>query len=232
MDKHRLLHDYVGRNPDKVACVVDFDPSADKLLSLDFTHNNTELTPEDVADTVRFDGWLSNKLAASGCRYGIGGYMEHRTLYTRSELFTADSGSRGLHLGVDIWAAAGTPVYAALDGVVHSFNDNDHYGDYGPTIILKHNLDGLQLFTLYGHLSRPDLAGLHAGKTINKGEHIGHFGDMMVNGNWPPHLHFQLMFDMEGWVGDYPGVGYYAKRAEYPVNIPDPDVLIKLNRYL
>ena len=49
-----------------------------------------------------------------------------------------DDEPRRLHLGVDIWADAGTPVYVPLDGRIHSFRDNNHFGDYGPTVILQH----------------------------------------------------------------------------------------------
>src|SRR6202012_4326545 len=120
----------------------------------DFTASNTELKPDDIIDTDKFSVWVSNKLEQHKARYGIGGYMEHRTLYARSEHFNTADEPRRLHLGVDIWAEAGTPVYTPLDGHIHSFADNDHFGDYGPTIILRHNLDGLTLYTLYGHLNR------------------------------------------------------------------------------
>jgi murein DD-endopeptidase MepM/ murein hydrolase activator NlpD len=130
-------------------------------------------------------------------------------------------------LGVDIWAEAGTPVYAPLNGHIHSFQDNDHFGDYGPTIILQHDLDGLSLYTLYGHLSKESLNGLTVGKPIVKGQQIALFGSQEVNGHWPPHLHFQLMFDMEGCFGDYPGVGRYSEKDIYLRNSPDPNLILR-----
>jgi len=227
MNKHTLLSSYIKSHPDRIGKVVDYNPETDGLFPFDFTAANTELSPEDVLNTEKFSSWVNSTLKENNCRYGIGGYMEHRTLYARSELFNTEEEPRRLHLGVDIWADAGTPVYSPIEGIVHSFQDNDHFGDYGPTIILQHELDGLTLYTLYGHLNRGSLNGLTIGKHIAKDEQIAVFGNQSVNGHWPPHLHFQLMFDMEGKRGDYPGVGYYSEKESYLQNIPDPNLILQ-----
>jgi murein DD-endopeptidase MepM/ murein hydrolase activator NlpD len=132
----------------------------------------------------------------------------------------------GLHLGTDIWAAAGTPVYACSDAVVHSFQFNDHFGDYGATIILKHDFDGSDLYILYGHLSLSSLRGLEEGLSIAKGTAFAEFGKKEENGYWPPHLHFQVINDMQGFKGDYPGVCQYSRREAYLLNCPNPDFIL------
>lgn len=228
MNKHIQLQDFIRNHPDEISKVVDFNSETDRLLKFDFTAANTELDPEDVNNTAKFSLWVNGKLKNNNCRYGIGGYMEHRTLYARSELFnTGDEEPRRLHLGVDIWAEAGTPVYAPVNGLIHSFADNNNFGDYGPTIILQHQFDELELYTLYGHLNRESLAGLSVGDSIVKGQQIAVFGNQDENGHWPPHLHFQLMFDMEGCSGDYPGVGRYSEKDKYFKNIPDPNLILQ-----
>ncbi|PTQ99819.1 peptidase M23-like protein [Mucilaginibacter yixingensis] len=226
MDKHQLLQQYLENNPHKKGKVVDIDLQHDCFLPLDFTDQNQELTLQDLVDTRLFSNWVEAKLAESGCRYGIGGYLEHRTIYGRSNLFGAGKEPRRLHLGMDIWSPAGTPVYAPLQGTVHSFHDNDHFGDYGPTIILQHDLDGLILYSLYGHLSRQSLDGLAVGQSIAMDQQIASFGTSAENGQWPPHLHFQLMFDMEGMWGDYPGVCRYSEMERYRANVPDPALVL------
>ncbi|HZX58542.1 MAG TPA: peptidoglycan DD-metalloendopeptidase family protein [Mucilaginibacter sp.] len=227
MDNHFLLQDYIKSHPDEIGKVVDFNPATDLLFPFDFTFSNTELSADDVADTAKFSAWVNKKLKDTNSTYGIGGYMEHRTLYARSELFNTGDEPRRLHLGVDIWADTGTPVYAPLAGYIHSFRDNNNHGDYGPTIILQHQLNDLTLYSLYGHLSRNDLEGLHIGDKIAKGQKLGSFGNQDENGHWPPHLHFQLMFDMEGLVGDYPGVGKFSEKDKWLKNIPDPNLILK-----
>lgn len=139
---------------------------------------------------------------------------------------------RRLHLGTDIWGLAGTPVYAPLGGMVHSFAFNDHFGDYGATLILLHQLDGLPFYTLYGHLSLRDIAHISEGQYVNRGQEIAHFGQPHENGHWPPHLHFQIIFDIGLYEGDYPGVCRYAERERYLSNCPDPDLVLQMNRYI
>lgn len=208
--------------------VVAFDPEKDNLLLLDFTEANTSLTAAIVEDTQLFSNYIQQQLTNAGSLYGIGGYDEHRTVYSRSRVFDAPDGEepRRLHLGVDIWGTAHTAIFAPLDGIIHSFAFNDHYGDYGATIILQHQLDGFLFHTLYGHLSLQDLTGITEGKPIRAGERIAHFGEPKENGHWPPHLHFQLVIDMEGKRGDYPGVCQFSKRAQYLANCPDPDLIL------
>ena len=227
MDAHARLAAYVKNHPEKVGKVVDFDAAADKLYPFDFTAANIALSPDTFSDIVKFSAWVNKKLSTSNCRYGIGGYMEHRTIYARSAHFNTAAEPRRLHLGVDIWGAKGTPVYAPLQGKVHSFLDNDNFGDYGPTIILAHDLDGLKLYSLYGHLNRESLERLAVGQPVNQNQQIARFGAIEENGNWPPHLHFQLLFDMEGKTGDYPGVCRFTEKEIYLKNIPDPQLILQ-----
>ncbi|GAB2701232.1 hypothetical protein GCM10027037_27960 [Mucilaginibacter koreensis] len=224
---HEQLAAYLQQHPEAVGKVVDFNQDTDRLLQFDFTAANTELSADDVADTPKFSAWVNEKLQAGGYRYGIGGYMEHRTLYARSAHFNTESEPRRLHLGVDIWAPAGTPVYSPLQGQVHSFQDNNHFGDYGPTIVLQHKLNDLTLYSLYGHLNRESMINLYEGMPVAVNQQIAAFGTEEENGGWPPHLHFQLMFDMQGYKGDYPGVCRYSEQGVYQRNIPDPELILQ-----
>ncbi|MES2809092.1 MAG: peptidoglycan DD-metalloendopeptidase family protein [Bacteroidota bacterium] len=227
MSPTNQLTTYLNNNPIAIGKIVDYNPATDKLYPFDFTANNTELDIDTVTDSEKFSAWVSNKLKAGNYKYGIGGYMEHRTIYARSSHFDTADEPRRLHLGIDIWGDAGTPVYAPLDGTIHSFQDNNNFGDYGPTIILQHNLDGLILYSLYGHLSRQSLMGLTVGQVINKDQQIATFGHADENGNWPPHLHFQLMFDIGDKRGDYPGVAKFSEKDKWIQNIPDPNIILR-----
>jgi len=227
MDASARLSEWLKDHPKTINNVVDFNAETDHLFKLDLTSANTELSANIVNNTQKFSEWVSKKLADNNCRYAIGGYMELRTIYDDRPQFDAEGERRNLHLGVDIWGDADTPIYAPLAGKIHSFQDNDNFGDYGPTIILKHELDGLALYSLYGHLSRKNLVGLSVGLQITTGQQIANLGAAHENGNWPPHLHFQLMLDMEGWIGDYPGACRKSEQAKYLQNIPDPAILLQ-----
>lgn len=214
--------------------VVPFDPKKDKLLRMDFTAANKDINEQLLVNTSAFNRYINALLQRNNCTYGIGGYNEHRTIYSRSNVFDAgDSSSepRRLHLGIDIWGKAGAPVFAPLEGTVHSFAFNKQFGDYGATIIVQHRLNEEAFYILYGHLSLADLEGLTAGKYIKKGEIIGHFGEPDENGGWPPHLHMQVITDMQAYVGDYPGVCRYSEREKYLNNCPDPDLILGMMQF-
>ena len=217
--------------------VVPFNAAKDKLLLLDFTENNTDLTDSILSDTKKFSHYIQDKLSAANARYGIGGYAEHRTIYKRSELFnetkkmgSQDEESRRFHLGTDIWGKVFTPVMAPLGGKVHSFAFNNRFGDYGATIILSHRLANNSFYTLYGHLSLASIKNLNDGDTINKGDVFAEFGITQENGNWPPHLHFQIIKDLQGMKGDYPGVCKFSERETYMTNCPDADLILGMMR--
>ena len=221
--------------------VVPFNVSKDKLLLLDFTKSNTDLTDSILSDTKIFSRYIQDKLAAVNARYGIGGYAEHRTIYKRSELFneTKKTGiqniedePRRFHLGIDIWGKVFTPVMAPLDGKVHSFAFNNRFGDYGATMILSHRLESNSFYTLYGHLSLASLRNINDGDTIKKGDVFAEFGIPQENGNWPPHLHFQIVIDLQGMKGDYPGVCKFSERKAYMANCPDADLILGMMKYV
>jgi len=217
------------------APVIPFDPGTDKLLLLDFTENNKSLTEDILKDTTKFSLYINNLLADASARYGIGGYDEHRTVYSRSKVFDAPVAGeepRRLHLGTDIWGKPYTAVMAPLDGIVHSFAFNNQFGDYGATIILSHQVNGYTFYTLYGHLSLSSLKNLYEGQNIRKGQVFAEFGIPYENGHWPPHLHFQIILDMKNRKGDYPGVCRYSEKEEWLKNSPDPDILLQLSRYI
>jgi murein DD-endopeptidase MepM/ murein hydrolase activator NlpD len=220
---------------DDFHAVVPFKPGFNKLISFDLTAANTALTADIVSDVGRFSTYIETQIREAGAAYGIGGYGEHRTVYGRSSVFDPELPAqepRRLHLGLDVWGAAATPIFAPLAGEVHSFAFNNRYGDYGATIILAHQLEDHRFYSLYGHLSLADLEPLEPGMLIEKGTRFAHFGEPEENGFWPPHLHVQLIRDIGDARGDYPGVCRYSERHQYLSNCPDPDLVARLYRYL
>ena len=221
-----------------LAQVVSFNPKTERLAAIDLTLNNKDVTEEIFNDTEDFTKYVEGKRKAGKAKYLIGGYNELRALYGRSELFAGNSNGRNqgearrLHLGVDIWGETGTRVHAPLGGMIHSFAFNHHYGDYGATIVLLHQLDGFPFYTLYGHLSLKDIENIKAGKYVSRGATIAHFGEPNENGHWPPHLHFQVILDMELKEGDYPGVCKYSEREKYLANCPDPDLMLQMRQWI
>ena len=152
-----------------------------------------------------------------------------RNIYKRSIHFSSQAEEeRNIHLGVDLWCPPGTSIFAPFDSVVHSFNNNLNFGDYGPTIILKHSLGDVDFYTLYGHLSLASLDNLEVGQSFNRADKIAELGDASVNGDYPPHLHFQIIKDIQDYSGDYPGVCSKSDLDFYEEYCPDPKSILNI----
>jgi 4-aminobutyrate aminotransferase-like enzyme/Ser/Thr protein kinase RdoA (MazF antagonist) len=211
--------------------VLELDLKTARKLFFDFSVGSRELALTDPSDTAVFTGSLFGRIEAAGAAVGIGQYNEARQLYT-SDIFKAEESGmqewRTVHLGIDLFMPAGAPVCAPLDGVIHSFRDNAGRLDYGPTIILEHqaNEGRIKFFTLYGHLSADSLKGLHPGQPVKKGARLARIGDYPINGDWPPHLHFQIMTDLLGKEGEFPGVALNSRRDVWLSICPDPNLIL------
>ena len=209
--------------------VLPVDLNSPAVARLDFTAHNPRIATANLRDTGDFAKLVDELLAARHASIGVGGYLENRVIYRRSQHFGpgAVPEARSLHLGVDVWLPAGTPVLAPLPATIHSLADNDNFGDYGPTVILQHELEGTVFYSLYGHLSRQEWRALRAGQVLEKGEAFATVGPFPENGDWPAHLHFQLIADMQGRVGDFPGVAPPSERAVWAALCPDPNLVLQ-----
>lgn len=208
------------------------DPSIPKAsyIPLDLSINNTELKAVNVSDVEDLERYIWTSIKTNKARIAYGGYLEKRGIYQRSAYFnqTHPETERNIHLGLDLWIEAETPIFAPLSGTIHSFKNNMNYGDYGPTIVLKHHIEEFEFYTLYGHLSLESIEDLEVGVEVTQGEQIATLGTTKVNGDYPPHLHFQIIKDIQECKGDYPGVSNQLDLAFYKNNCPDPNLLLKL----
>ena len=209
--------------------VIDSTIPYSEYTALDLSASNQDLNELNITDSSQFETYIEHLLAKNKAKVAYGGYNEIRNLYKRSSVFNdLNTEERNIHIGLDLWIKAGTPVLAALDGIVHSFQYNDNLGDYGPTIILEHQLGNHVFYTLYGHLALENIATIKSGHFFAKGEQIAVLGDASVNGDYAPHLHFQIIKNIEGNSGDYPGVCSKNNLEYYLENCPDPNLLLKI----
>ncbi|MFS4467409.1 peptidoglycan DD-metalloendopeptidase family protein [Maribacter sp. 2210JD10-5] len=196
-------------------------------VTIDLSSKNPELLQFDITNPNSCQAYIDQVLKLKEGQVAYGGYLEERNLYSDKENFAQTVFPRNIHLGIDFWCIAGTKVLAPVTGTVHSFKNNDTKGDYGPTIVLKHKIDDIDFFTLYGHLSLGSIKSLTIGKKIDKGTILGTLGTPDINVNYAPHLHFQIIKDLENNFGDYPGVCNIKDLDFYRGNCPNPDLLLK-----
>ncbi|MEO6210617.1 MAG: aminotransferase class III-fold pyridoxal phosphate-dependent enzyme, partial [Gemmatimonadaceae bacterium] len=211
----------LGINPQLAPSIVLDLGVASDLISGDPRENTEPQLTARVHDTMK----------RAGASLAIGQWDEARLIYLAPEFAIAGSPGehRAIHIGLDLFAPVGTPVFAPFDGVVHASADNRAPQDYGPVIVLRHETDDeTEFFTLYGHLSRKSLDDRAPGSIVKAGEKVGSLGPAEVNGGWTPHLHFQITMDMLELGADFPGVAPASQRNAWLNLCPDPNLIARV----
>jgi murein DD-endopeptidase MepM/ murein hydrolase activator NlpD len=92
-------------------------------------------------------------------------------------------GFNRMHQGIDFAAPAGTPIYAAADGIIVSAKRE---GGYGLMVRIRHN-GGVE--TRYAHMSR-FARNISSGRRVRQGTVIGAVGSTGLSTG--PHLHYEV----------------------------------------
>ena len=211
------------------APVLERDLSAAPMGSLSVESSTTPQDPFSITPAEAAN--LGAEFGTNGSTW-LGYYCEPRLVYTE-QAFRRGSrkidNRRTVHLGVDVFAAAGTPVHTPLEATVAFTGVRAAYLDYGGVVILRHEAPGgAAFFTLYGHLAPGSLAGLRAGQRLEKDERFASLGDVSENGGWNPHLHFQLALTTAGFGDDWPGAADPDELFLLKEIFPNPAALLDL----
>lgn len=209
--------------------VIDGSIPYSQYTPIDLSVSNSELSQIDLKNPSDFETFIENHLRKNNAKVAFGGYNEVRNLYKKTCLFNDEQADeRNIHIGIDLWIKAGTPVLAALDGTVYGFDYNTGAGNYGPTIILKHSFENQTFYTLYGHLSLESIRDIEIDTHFKKGQQLATLGDTSVNGGYSPHLHFQIIKNIGKNYSDYPGVCNQKDLEYYLENCPNPNLMLKI----
>ena len=224
------IMEYLRSSSTEFAPVLGYDLAKARKRVLSFQADSEDLLEAEKAGSVAaYTDLLWQRMQADGIDVYVGCYLEDRTVYKGDGFVSPESiDRRTVHTGIDLFAKAGTPVYAPLDGKVFSVQNNAIRLDYGPTVILEHRVPNIELcfYTLYGHLSMETLEHLQVSQEIKRGDCIAWFGDFPDNGDWVPHLHFQVMTHMLGMRGNFPGVAAKSQLKVWEKICLDPNLIL------
>ncbi len=158
----------------------------------------------------------------------IGRYREPRLLYAAPGFRGGSpvAEPRTIHLGIDVFAPAGTEVRAPLDGAIDWIREDAVPLGFGPCLAIRHP-GGFG--ALYGHLARECLARWKPGDPVRRGDRIARLGTEDENGGWPPHLHFQLLTADLGFGDDPPGVAAPRDLPVLEAMSPNPAAFLGLD---
>jgi 4-aminobutyrate aminotransferase-like enzyme len=204
------------------AQVIDLPQDADRIGVLDWAaaDGGSPTTTEGLADYQQ----------ANGFEVLLGRYGEERTIYQEAAFDPQGDSARTVHLGLDLFAPAGTPVYSPLDGVIEAFADNNRWLDYGPVVLLRHRTaEGIPFWTLMGHLSGESIAGWQVGRAVAAGEQVATIGTEAENVGWPPHVHLQILTDLCGMGLDVYGVAPRDEISLWRGISPNPALLLGID---
>jgi len=224
------IQQWLRDNQSSFARVVDFDVKTQADIVFDLSVSSLDIGDLALLDDREwFHEHIFGRMAKVGREISIGRYDEARLIY-QADFFKVDTDEfperRTVHIGLDIFAKAGTPIYAPIDGEIIIMQDNAGWQDYGPMVILKHDTGEDVFYTLYGHLARGFVDGLQVGDYVMAGTMIARMGEWEVNGNWPPHLHLQIMVDMLDYKDTFPGVVRSTERSIWRNLCPNPNLIL------
>lgn len=224
-----MITSLLKKNQVQFGDIFDFAITLENSLQLDFSKENELITKDIIESAISQEEFVFGQIKSAGARVGVGGYLENRKLYQRGDIFDNNSNPRSVHLGIDLWIEAGTNVFAPFDGVVLSVKNNAGTGDYGPTIILEHQLEGQTFYSLYGHLSLDSLHEVQIGQSFRTGQKLSEIGNYPINGDWAPHLHFQILTNLDDFKnGDYPAVCTEKDVLKFSNYCPNPNLVLRI----
>jgi 4-aminobutyrate aminotransferase-like enzyme/Ser/Thr protein kinase RdoA (MazF antagonist) len=225
----QVVLDYLDRNRGSFYALLDQELKDLPRTALSVADSTIPLNPFNMTETEALQ--VGRPCGdAGGLRLGYWG--EPRLIYSTDAFRNGPwkaSDRRTVHLGIDIFAPAGTMLYAPVDGVVEVVENRTGYLDYGGMVILRHETpEGVNFFTLYGHLDAEFLTGLKPGAPIAAGESFARLGDSDKNGGWSPHVHVQIALTLDGMGYDWPGVVDPDEMTFWSSICPNPAALLNL----
>jgi 4-aminobutyrate aminotransferase-like enzyme/Ser/Thr protein kinase RdoA (MazF antagonist)/murein DD-endopeptidase MepM/ murein hydrolase activator NlpD len=224
-----LVEQWLRDHAHTFAPLLGTDLRTTPVAPLDFSAGSALISsvPEENAPAA-LDARVRRVLAEHGATIGVGGYDEARLIYHWPNEPVAEE-PRTIHVGLDLSLAAGAPLYAPLDGVVHGFENATGYHDYGPLIVLRHETTHeppVPFYTFYGHLSLDSLDRLTVGQQIRRGEPFARIGSAPTNGHWWEHVHVQLITDLLDVPCNVDGAVRASQRRVWHSVFPDPNLLL------
>lgn len=232
MNFEQTYSDFLNWSKSQNIFLTDLFPTVKKTEAyhIDLSIKNNTVKTETEFNNPEFFSKQLNKIQEENPNKIIaGGYLEKRALYT-SDIYNTQNSSekRNIHLALDFWLPEFTPVHAIFDGeIICAIHQTDYKG-YGGFVILKHSFDVITFYTLYGHLTKESVSNLKLRNTIKKGEKISDLGNYDENGEWVPHLHFQVMTSLLEYKNDFPGVALESAMDYWKKICPNPNLLFKL----
>jgi murein DD-endopeptidase MepM/ murein hydrolase activator NlpD len=156
----------------------------------DLSSGNPQVGEFPTTDFDAQQRHVFGELDRSGRSWGVARYLEERSVVLRHFPQMVDEG-RFYHAGLDIVVPEGFTLHAPLAGEVHFSGVDAGLGNYGGVVVLRHEVGGVEIFSLYGHLRlEPSMT---VGSRVEPGETFAMIGAREESGGWFTHTHLQIL---------------------------------------
>lgn len=210
----RRIREWLSANRRNLAPLMNPHPARQDKFVLNLGSPEEPLAAASAAqDHAGADRAYAELVREHGFTLGLGPWGERRIIYTAPFFASVltEGKRRNLHLGVDLFAPAGTEMFTPLAAKVVAATINPEPQDYGGLILLEHEPEpGLRFWTLWGHLDHASVRERRIGERLAAGAFVARLGGYAENGGWAPHVHLQLSTVPYDDVAIVPGVGEEA----------------------
>ena len=225
----KKLRNWLRNNSNKFTEICNYPMKSSKKTFFDLSAGSDDILAfEKAGDTKGQSDYIFSRMADEKSLIGIGHYMEDRIVYD-TDAFAIENSTerRTMHMGVDLFLKPEEPIYAPYDGKIIAVRNRNFKGDYGAVILMQHEIDdGQKFWTLYGHLSQATLNHVKDGDQIAAGDTLAWVGDHPDNGDWPPHLHFQIYSHLLDMGASIDGVAPLSLLSIWQDISPDPNLIL------
>ncbi len=196
-----------------------------KPYIFDFSSKNPKTLGYSASNFKEFNRLIFEELEQSSRQWGIGRYLEERKNLLR-EYPNIREEERYYHLGLDIIVPYDTPMFSPLDAEVYSVGKETEIGNYGGYVILKHDVNEVVFYSLYGHVQTPSMVVV--GDKVSAGQEFARIGQESDSGGWFCHVHLQIL-TQEAIDDGYADWGYISPELMPQVEkyFPSPYFLFK-----
>jgi len=190
-------------------------------IRFDLSRHNPALRPFSLG---RLKSYIIDAFDTTTFQWGYGGLGEGRDVDIPKAMLNDSHMEEGVHLGIDLWLPSHTPIFAPMAGtitLVHSDSQS------GVTIITEHRIADTMFHILLRRISRKSIDAYNEGMKVRYGDQIGTVGGEDENPVLPPHIHLQIIADLQNKKGDFPGVAKLSDKEKYLALCPNPEPLLK-----
>jgi Ser/Thr protein kinase RdoA (MazF antagonist) len=192
----RRIRDWLTTNRQNLTALMNPHPARQAKFVLNLGSPHEPLAAASAAqDHAGADHAYAELAKEHGFTLGLGPWGERRIIYTAPffESVLVKGTRRNVHLGLDIFAPAGTEMFTPLAAKVVAATINPEPQDYGGLLLLEHEPEpDLRFWTLWGHLEHASVRERRIGERLEAGARVARLGDQAENGGWVPHVHLQL----------------------------------------